>query len=158
MINGDRLPASRLHLLQFLFVSLCYHHRETLNSKLHPKNKLRSSVFFNSIPPEIIKLAEVRLPSDCHWSAYSYFHHGEPGVFGKKFVSRLTTSSSHSKKKWTNVILGASLTLKGIGSLRPSTEGLLLFFYTPELFRWAKWMVERVLVHQLVIMMIHLLR
>ena len=68
MINGDRLPASRLHLLQFLLASLCYH-RETLNSKLHPKNQLRSSVFFNSIPPEIIKLAEVRLP----WES-------EPGI------------------------------------------------------------------------------
>ncbi|KAL7490459.1 hypothetical protein ACHAWT_000047, partial [Skeletonema menzelii] len=61
MTNGDKLPATRLHLLQFLLASLCYHH-ETLNSTLHPKNQLRSSVFFNSIPPEIVKLAEVRLP------------------------------------------------------------------------------------------------
>mmetsp|Transcript_26390 Transcript_26390/g.41419 ORF Transcript_26390/g.41419 Transcript_26390/m.41419 type:complete len:122 (+) Transcript_26390:218-583(+) len=89
MINGGRLPASRLHLLQFLLASLCYH-RETLNSKLHPKNQFRSSVFFNSIPPEIIKLAEVRLLWESEpgftptWSAYSYFHHGEPGAFEKK--------------------------------------------------------------------------
>ena len=116
----EKLPAARLQLIEFCLASLCYH-RKTLDSTMHQKNQLRSSPFLTHMPPELIKLVEVRLP----WESVTGI---TPNVTGQpthvSLMSRITALEKRMESTEENIIKAfqEDLDRRHIGS-QPYLEG-----------------------------------